>query len=237
MKRLGIIGGLGPMATAVFLEMIVEMTEAKTDQEHIEVLLHSMPRIPDRTKYILGESNDSPMPYFIDIGRKLSNDGADIIAIPCITAHFFQKELEKNLGCTVINTIEETALYLKSEGVSRVGIMATDGTIKSKLFQNVLCGYGIECVLPDDVNQKNVMNIIYGNVKAGIPADMEVFNSVSKSLFESGAQKILLGCTELSVVKHKNGGLGAGYLDVMEVLARKAVMECGALKDKYIHLF
>jgi aspartate racemase len=101
----------------------------------------------------------------------------------------------------------------------------------------VLCGYGIECVLPDDVNQKNVMNIIYGNVKAGIPADMEVFNSVSKSLFESGAQKILLGCTELSVVKHKNGGLGAGYLDVMEVLARKAVMECGALKDKYIHLF
>jgi aspartate racemase len=237
MKRLGVIGGLGPMATAVFLEMIVEMTDAKTDQEHIEVLLHSMPRIPDRTKFILGESNDSPMPYFIDMGRKLSNDGADIIAIPCITAHFFQKELEKNLGCTVINTIVETANYLKAEGISRVGIMATDGTIKSKLFQNVLCEYGIECVLPDYANQKNVMNIIYGNVKAGIPADMDVFNMVSRSLFNGGAQKILLGCTELSVVRHKNGGLSEKYLDVMEVLARKSIIECGTLKDKYIHLF
>ena len=235
MKRLGIIGGLGPMATAYFLRMIVEMTEAETDQEHIEVLLHSRPQIPDRTKFILGQSDESPMPHFIEIGKQLVEQGADVIVIPCITAHFFRDALKEEIGCHVIHSIKETARYLKAEGIQQVGIMATDGTIQSRLFRDILEEQGIRCFVPGNAGQKDVMHIIYNNVKKGLPIEMGRFDRVSSELFSKGAQVILLGCTELSMAK-RDHYLGAGYLDVMEVLARQAVIECGTLKPDYEHL-
>lgn len=235
MKRLGIIGGLGPMATAYFLRLIVEMTEAKTDQEHIEVLLHSKPQIPDRTKYILGLSEENPMPELLSVGKSLTAQGAQVIAIPCITAHFFQKQLEEEVGCPIIHAIEETGKYLKQEQISHVGIMATAGTVESKLFQDILTKYDITCSIPSEENQKKVMHIIYDNVKAGKPIEMDLFDTVSNELFSDGAQVILLGCTELSMAK-RDHAIGAGYLDVMEVLSRAAVLVCGCLKKEYEHL-
>lgn len=235
MKRLGIIGGLGPMATAYFLRMIVEMTDAKTDQEHIEVLLHSKPQIPDRTRYILGLSEDSPMPHFQEVGKQLVGQGADVIVIPCITAHFFQEQLEHDIACPIIHAIEETAKYLQAENIRQVGVMATDGTIESRLFPQILEKYGITCIAPEADGQKKVMHIIYNNVKQGLPIEMNQFEAVSKELFDKGAQVILLGCTELSMAK-RDHVLGAGYLDVMEVLARQAVLTCGNLKPEYEHL-
>jgi aspartate racemase len=235
MKRLGIIGGLGPMATAYFLQLIIEMTDADTDQEHIEVLLHSKPQIPDRTGYILGKSADNPMPQLLEIGKSLVEQGADIIAIPCITAHFFQEELEEKIGRPIIHAIEETARYLQSEGISKVGIMATDGTVQSKLFQTVFGKYDIACYVPDKAAQEKVMHLIYKNVKAGHPVEQELFQEVAVYLFGQGAEVILLGCTELSLIK-RDYPLGKGFLDVMEVLTRQVVMTCGTLKEKYQHL-
>ncbi|MBO5144043.1 MAG: amino acid racemase [Lachnospiraceae bacterium] len=235
MKKLGIIGGLGPMATAYFLQLIVEMTDALTDQGHIEVLLHSRPQIPDRTKFILGVSRDSPVPYLVETGVTLAEQGAELIAIPCITAHFFQNQLEEKIGCPMIHTIEETADYLRSEHIHHVGIMATDGTIKSELFQQVLAGYDIACTVPQTEEQGKIMHIIYDNVKAGLPIEMDLFEEVSRKLFAQGAEVLLLGCTELSLIKG-NYRLGKGYLDVMEVLARRAVLSCGKLKSEYQHL-
>ena len=95
MKKLGIIGGLGPMATAYFLQLIVEMTDACNDQEHIEVLLYSKPQTPYRTNFILGRSKEDPQPYLLEMGKSLTAQGAEVLAIPCITAHYFQKELEQ----------------------------------------------------------------------------------------------------------------------------------------------
>ena len=223
------------MATAYFLRRIVEMTDAKTDQEHIEVLLHSKPQIPDRTRYILGLSEENPMPELLAVGKSLTAQGVEVIAIPCITAHFFQKQLEEEIGCQIIHAIEETGKYLKQEQISHVGIMATAGTIESRLFQEILGKYQIECSIPDQKGQDKVMHIIYEDVKAGKPIEMELFTEVSKALFDDGAQVILLGCTELSMAK-RDHVLLAGYLDVMEVLARAAVLECGTLKEEYEHL-
>lgn len=235
MKRLGIIGGLGPMASAYFLRLIVEMTDAKIDQEHIEIMLYSKPQIPDRTKFILGISNESPVQQLIETGKKILAQGAEVIAIPCITAHFFQKQLEEELKCPIINAIEETAKYLKSENISRAGIMATEGTIKSRLFQDTFADYGIDCIVPDLAGQADIMHIIYDNVKAGLPVDMELFKKASRGLYDDGAEVILLGCTELSMIK-RDCTIGKGFLDVMEVLARQAVMLCGTLKPGYHHL-
>lgn len=223
------------MATAYFLQLIIEMTDADIDQKHIEMLVHMRPQIPDRTNYILGRSEENPMPMLLDTGKGLVAQGAEVIAIPCITAHYFQEELDRELDCTIIHAIRETAEYLKAEQVAKVGIMATAGTIQSGLFQKVCDNYGIQCVVPGKAGQDKVMHIIYDDVKAGRPIEMNLVEEVSKELFDSGAQVILLGCTELSMIK-RDCEIGKGYLDVMEVLSRASVKLCGTLKPEYEHL-
>lgn len=235
MKKLGIIGGLGPMATAYFMQMVTEMTKAKTDQEHIEIILHSRPSIPDRTKYILGESKENPEPEMAAVGKELAERGAELIAIPCVTAGYFYPSLRRQIPVPVIDMIAECARYLKGLGVRSAGLMATDGTVKSGLFQNALHAKGIRLALPSEKSQKDVMHLIYKNVKASKPVDMERFFKISKELENSGAQVILLGCTELSVIR-KDQAAGAGYLDVMQVLAKCAVERCGILREEFENL-
>lgn len=235
MKVLGVIGGLGPMATAYFLQLLTQMTDAAADQNHIEVLIHSKPQIPDRTQYILGKSKESPVADMVEVGAALTKQGAQVLAIPCITAHFFQKELEETIGVTIINAIEETAAYLQKRGYQRIGIMATDGTIESGIFQQALEAHGMQVVTPTEENQMKVMHLIYNNVKAGKPLEFALFEEVAKELFGQGAQVILLGCTELSLIK-KDFSLAPGFLDVMEVLAQKAVLSCASLKEEYEEL-
>lgn len=235
MKILGIIGGLGPMATAYFMQLLTQMSEAVTDQQHMELLIHSKPSIPDRTQYILGNSHKSPLPAMQEIGRELAAQGAQLLAIPCITAHYFQQELEKAAGIPVLHAIDETADYLRAEGIQRAGIMATDGTVASRLFQDRLKAFDIEAIVPPAKEQEQIMKMIYKEVKAGIPISRPVFEAVADCLFEQGAEVNLLGCTELSIIKRDNP-LSAGFVDVMEVLARKAVQECGQLKVQYRHL-
>ena len=232
MKTLGVIGGLGPMASAYFLQLLTQMSDAQTDQEHMEVLLYSRPSIPDRTKYILGESEDNPVPDMVQTGKKLKEMGADILAVPCITAHHFHKELEDGIGLPIINAVEETAACLEEKKVTRTGILATDGTIRSGLFQNILKQHDICSILPEEENQKKVMEIIFGQIKAGKSVDMECFRKVSEDLTKQGAQVVLLACTELSLIK-RDYGLPSGYLDVMEVLARKAVQSCNRVRKEY----
>lgn len=236
MKKVGIIGGLGPMAMVYFLQLITEMTDASKDQEHIELLIHSKPQTPDRTGYIVGKSEENPLLVLTEVGKELVQCGVDFIAIPCITAHYFQKELEKQIGCSIVHAIVETAKYLKSENVTKIGLMATDGTIQSKLFQTIMAQYKIECLIPTNDNQAYVMHLIYKNVKAGKKPEMELFYQVSDALFQEGAQVVLLGCTELSLIKRDNR-LEHGFLDVLEVLAKQVVVLSEAkLKSEYIHL-
>ena len=208
-KILGVIGGLGPMATAYFLRLVTDMTDAQTDQEHIETVIVSRPATPDRTSYILGKSD------------------------------YFQKELDQNLGkyqdAQFIDGLKETALFLSERGIKSCGIMATDGTIESKLFQNTFEKYGIKSLVPDNESQKLVMAIIYDYVKKGIRPRNEDFQKVYCRLKEAGAQVVLLGCTELSMIK-RDLGVSSDVLDVLEVLARKSVIECGSLKESYNNL-
>ena len=232
MKKLGVIGGLGPMATAYFLQLITQMSDAETDQEHMEILLHSNPRIPDRTRFILGQSEEDPLPQMIEVGIDLKSQGAEVIAIPCVTAHYFQKRLEREIGIPILDAIRETVLCLRAAGIRRAGIMGTDGTIESGLFQRALAEEEIISVLPDQVGQQAVMDIIYKEVKAGRPVGFPAFRREAQELSGAGAQAVVLACTELSLVK-RDFELRDGFLDVMEVLARKAVLTCGRLNPQY----
>lgn len=234
MKKLGIIGGLGPMATAYLFELIIEMTDAAKDQEHIEMIIHNCPQIPDRTQFILGKSKDNPLDRMSIVGKELAGQ-CDVLAIPCITAHYFHSQLEQNIGMPVIHAVKETAKYLKERGISKVGIMATDATVHMNIFKNELDCCGITTLYPDEEGQKKVMHLIYDNVKAGMAIETELFEQVSGQLFEQGAEVIILGCTELSMIK-KNERIGAGFLDVTEVLAKICVEKCGKLKEQYREL-
>ncbi len=230
---LGVIGGLGPMATARFMEMVIRMTDASCDQEHLEMIIHNCPQIPDRTAYILGESDRDPVPSMIAAGRNLAVQGASCIAVPCITAHYFHRELSEGIGIPIINAITETGRELIRSGAHRIGIMATDGTVRSGIFQKELEEMGLEVVLPDEAHQKYIMDVIYKNIKSGQPADLERFDAARRNLKEQGAQILILGCTELSLID-KEQLPGEGYLDAMEVLARSAVTACrGRLKSNY----
>ena len=236
MRTLGVIGGLGPIATAHFMELIIRMTEAQTDQEHLDMIIYNRPSIPDRTSYILDQSKPNPLPEMIRVGNTLARQGAKLIAIPCMTAHYFHRELTRYIEAPIVHAIHETAVHLKKHGITRAGIMATDGTIRSKLFQQELEKHGITPVIPGEKGQKCVMSVIYDDIKANRPAGMDKFDLAARDLREAGAQAIILGCTELSLVK-RDYPIGAGYLDAMEVLARRCVLECGGrLKEEYQNL-
>ncbi len=235
MKTLGIIGGMGPMATAYFMTLITAMTDAATDQEHIRMLISSTPSIPDRTSYILNRNAQNPVPDIVREGCLLRVAGAQLLAMPCITAHYFHDELEEKIALPIIHGIRETALYLQERQIRTVGLMATDGTIQSHVFGNILARYGIQCIAPDDKHQSLVMRLIYEDVKAGRKIDPEDFSSVTEALKKDGAEVVLLGCTELSVIK-RDFPMPERILDVLEILSRRCVMECASLRPEFEEL-
>lgn len=236
MKKLGIIGGLGPMATIYFMELVVKMTSAKADKDHIPMIVYNYPDTPDRTEYILDNTKPNPLKAILDMGTELINGGADYVAMPCITAHYFGKDIIEKIGNGFINMLEETAKYLKLKDIDKVGLMATDGTIKSRVFENTLNEYGIDVVLPSEQKQKTVMDIIYNQVKAGKEVNIDDLYSVKSELKRNGAKLFILGCTELSVVKGKYP-LDGEFLDVLEILAKRSVELCGGtVNEKYDYL-
>lgn len=232
-KILGVIGGLGPLATAYFMELVINMTDARTDQEHLEMLIHNAPTIPDRTAYILDNTAQDPLPRMLGIGKALAQQGASCIAIPCVTAHYFFDKLEAGIPVPLINGVRETVRHLKENGIRKVGILATDGTVQSGIFHRELEAQGLCPMVPDKEAQKHVMHLIFQNIKAGRPAEMDRFFAAADSLRSQGAQAMILGCTELSLIK-RDQSIGAGFVDAMEVLARQAVISCGKpLKEAY----
>ena len=225
MKKLGIIGGLGPLATAYFYRRVIEYTPAGTDQEHIETWIGSCPQIPDRTAFLLGESDEDPLPKMIEVGRALRSQGAEVLAIPCITAHAFHKEMEEGIGIPVLHAIRELGEVCRTCGITRLGVMATDGARKTSIYEDNLKEYDVTCLWPGRKGQEIVMSMIYNDVKAGRSIGVGDFGSVAKELFDSGAQAIVLGCTELSQAK-ESLALDPRYIDIIDVLAEACVREC-----------
>ena len=234
---LGVLGGLGPMATAYYLELITKMTDAARDQEHLQSIVMNVPTIPDRTAFILGISRDNPVEPMIALGRQLKQLGAGIIATPCITAHYFHSQLQEGIGLPVLHGIQCVARLLASSGITRVGLMATDGTVESGIFRQQVQEQGMELILPDKEGQAAVMTLIYDQIKAGLPPQLSLFEFVKEQLRQKGAQAVVLGCTELSLLK-KEAWLGKGVLDALEVLAQASILACGKqVKPEFTTLF
>lgn len=224
-KTLGIIGGVGPLATMFIGEMIVRRTDAEKDQDHVNMVITNNTKIPDRTAFILGESADDPVPVILSDANRLRDAGAELIIIPCNTAHSFYEQIQNGTNLPVINMISETAERVKKYGATRVGILATTGTIATGIYQSACESRGMTPIVPDTHIQSVVMSLIYDDVKAGNAADPEKWAMISRAMEEAGCDQVILGCTELSIVRQELKL--EGYVDSLLVLAETAIEQCG----------
>ena len=229
-KVVGIIGGMGPGATALLFEKIISYTDAELDSEHIHIIIDNNTEIPDRTTAILN-GEDTPAVRICESGKKLEQCGADLILIPCNTSHYFYPYIQENLTVPVVNMIEETAKECIARGYTKVGILATTGTCRTRIYERELEKAGISPICPDDEGQKRVMEIIYDQVKAGKPINGAILQETLGKMTAEGVQAFILGCTELPMV-FKDGDFNCRFIDSLDVLARKAVTLAGyRLKD------
>ena len=221
-KTIGILGGMGPMATCDLMKKIIEQTDASCDQEHVRLCVDSNTNIPDRTAAILG-SGENPVPEMVKSAVRLQSMGADVIIMPCNTAHFFLKDVEQFINVPILNMPLETARFLKEKNIGSAAILATDGTIKSKLYHKALKDANILPVTPTEKEQKIIMSIIYDFVKAGKPHPYEKEITEMVSRFSSlGVEALILGCTELPIA-FANLSTSLLTIDPTEILAQSAI--------------
>ncbi len=229
MLKLGIIGGMGPEATAMMYDRIIRFTDAKRDQDHLDIIIYSHASMPDRTGAIKSGRGGEVAGLLSEDARMLQRCGAGAIAIPCNTSHSFIDIIQSSVDIPVINMIRETARYIGESRpwVKKVGILATDGTLKSGLYRRALADMGLEPFEPDEDTQKIVMRIIYDQIKAGDKGSLEDFAKVDRFLKKNDCDAAVLGCTELSVFR-ANHELDSFYVDAMEILVKKCITLCGA---------
>ena len=228
-QAVGVIGGVGPMATVYYMQRVIEMTKAGCDQEHINMLVFNDCDSPDRTAFIMEKSPDNPLPVMVEDAKRLEAAGCEFVVIPCNTAHYFYDELEQAVEIPVVNIVEETIRYAKArvQDLSCVGIMATTGTIVTGTYQKYAERAGLSFAVPDEDEQDLLMQIIYDGVKAGKPVPRADFDRVANHLRAKGAQCLILGCTELSVLKRDLPINDPDVLDSIDVLASETVRRSG----------
>lgn len=222
-KVLGVIGGMGTAATIDFYTRIMNHTVAHKDQEHIDMVIINHASIIDRTYAIKNNKLDELLKQMHENLKILENAKVTSIAIPCNTSHSIIDKIQQLTSIPIINMIEETAKGLKevvNKG-EKVGIMATDGTIMLKIYQQACKKYDIEYFVPDDNIQKQIMDIIYDDVKAKGIFDNEKFKKVLNYFLQNGCKYVILGCTELSGFKKD---FDKNTIDPMDYLVNAAIL-------------
>ncbi|WP_300666748.1 amino acid racemase [Desulfoluna sp.] len=225
-KTLGIVGGMGPLATAMLFEKVTTLTRVSKDQDHIRVLIDSNPMIPDRTAHIVADGED-PRPALTATATHLQTMGADFLIMPCNTAHYFYDDITKDLTIPFLHMVNETAAYIGTHfpDTQNVGVLATEGTCQAGVYDKALTQQGLTPLTPDAPMQKHVTDLIYG-IKAGEKIPIDGFMQAVASLKTQGATCFVLGCTELSVAQ-KLYGFSGPFVDPLTVIAEAAIRFAG----------
>lgn len=217
-KIVGILGGMGPLATVKFMEKIIDRTPAVRDQEHLEMVSYLMPTIPDRSDYLLGRSEDSPLPHLVKYVTALEKQ-TDFIAIPCMTVMHFYPQI-KDLA-PVICFPQVVLDDVRAKGYQTIGVLATEGTVATRVL-DAYAGEGMTICYPDAVHQQLMMEIIY-DIKRSGDYDAHQFEQVVVHLKSQGVEVLLLACTELAVIQEKEGLSSEFYIDILEILTNEVV--------------
>ena len=220
---LGVIGGMGPLATCNFFEKLITLTEADKDQEHIHVVIDNNTKIPDRTAFILGEGED-PRPELIRSALRLEYMGADYIVMPCNTAHFFYEDLIKYTKVQILNMIEETARHvvIDKEENGDCFLLSTEGTYESKIYQSTFKSFGLNIIEPSQKDKKVIMQWIYRIKSSDFDISLEEFETLVNRYIKDENIPIIAGCTELSLLVDRLKPKRK-YYDPMVILAKRCV--------------
>ncbi|KAA1006544.1 aspartate/glutamate racemase family protein [Paraburkholderia panacisoli] len=231
--KLGVVGGVGPAATVDFMAKLVRNTPAMRDQDHIKVIVEQNPQIPDRTDALVGDGDDPTLALYAAC-KTLEEGGADLIAIPCNTAHAFVERIQPGLGIPIVNMLTCAADYLRETfpGLREVGVLATSGTLASRVYEQALDARGFAQIAPGAPAQARLMNAVYGprGVKAGYTSGEcgDDLAAAVDDLVAQGVQVIVLACTELPLLLRDAvlacpGGRVVRVVDPTEVLARRCI--------------
>lgn len=225
----GVLGGLGPAATVHFLRRVVELTDAARDQDHVDLLVWQHGSIPDRSGFLRG-ANESPEPALVADAGALERAGATFIAVPCNTAIVWVEQMRAAVGIEVLDTVDETVAAAREvvPGLSRLGLLATDGTLSAGTYAAAARRAGIELVVPDPDVQRETMSVIYDGVKAGVPVPRSRFDALVEHLRGKGAEAVALGCTELSVLRGELGVDDPTVVDSLDAVAVATIRRAGA---------
>ena len=222
MKTIGIMGGMGPMATVDLMKKIILATPASKDQEHIPMLVDNNSQIPDRTKAIMGQGA-SPAPEMVKTAKRLMMAGADFIIIACNTAHYFLPEILPQISIPVLSIIDVTTNSALEKGFKSVGLLATTGTVSTGLYQKKLEASGIQCITPSADKQHLIDDMIYQGVKANNENyDTHAVEELLAEMQSTGAEAFILGCTEVPVAVSMYK-LQGEFIDATDELAKAAI--------------
>ncbi|WP_206458651.1 aspartate/glutamate racemase family protein [Anaerovorax sp. IOR16] len=229
MKTIGILGGMGPLATADLYKKITINTIAKSDQEQLHIIIDSNTAIPDRTKCIL-TGCDSPIPEMSNSIKRLETAGADFLIMPCNTAHYFYHDLLKIASVPILNMLDLTVNAIKTKfGTSKtVGLLATDGTLQSKIYDHYFEKAEMKLIKPVN-HQKKVMDFIYEGIKKNnLTIGTEGLFEAVQEMEALGASVFILGCTELSAATDYYT-FDERFVDPLLVLAKESIVQAGGL--------
>lgn len=223
MYKLGVIGGMGPLATVSFYERVVLNTVAKCDNEHIDMVVLSHASMPDRTKCIIENKGGE----FLEVIKKdfkiLEDIGVEAVAIPCNTSHYFFDEFKKFTGLRIINMIEETILEVKKRGIEKIAVFGTLGTLNSKVYEKYANQHGllVKEVSPED--KQAVMDIIY-DIKETNGLDGRRFVDILSRYCDDETVGII-ACTELSLLDIPRD---INTIDALDILVKRSIELSGA---------
>lgn len=226
-RIVGILGGMGPLATADLYRKIILATPAARDQDHLHVVIDADPSVPDRTAALRGEAPD-PTPWLLRGARRLEAVGVAFIVVPCNTAHAFLPTVRPHVAIPILDMIAETAARVHADfpAARRVGVLATRGTVESGLYHRALAAEGLEAITPDAAAQDRLVGAAIAAVKAGdtsAAVGMLVVEA-GRGLVAAGAEVLLAACTELPLVLTAANS-PAPLLDPTQALAEAAVRE------------
>ena len=204
MKKVGIIGGMGPLATADLFEKIIKYANAKSDQENIPVLIYSNPQIPDRTTAILN-GGKSPVEELVSTGRVLESMGADLLCMPCNSAHYFHEQIQDHLKAPLLNMVKLTVDYLEKEGFKKVAVLGTLSTIRANIYNDFIDNTNIESIEISDQLIEQLNYVIYDVVKANdFDKDIKEFQDLLRDIMQNEkVDAFILACTELPILFEK----------------------------------
>lgn len=222
-KVIGVLGGMGPYATAEIFKRVLEATPAKKDWDHLRIIIDNNPKIPSRTRAVLFNET-SPVPMMIETAKNLERAGADFIIIPCNSAHNFYKEIQKSVSIPILNIVEETKKRILSEipNIKKIGLLAGEAVIKGNLYGKIFEKDNIQIINVNEEQEKLVRFIIEEiKIHKNVQETKTRISDLIKILTEKQAEAVILGCTEFSII-HKEK-MAVPIFDTNLILAEAAV--------------